>query len=321
MAYFGNATPGTTSTATPPTNNKAASRFNLAIAGTIDSIIVVYSSGHGASKAIIYADSAGTPGAFIAQSAELAADGTTGTYRYTFSPGVSLAAGNYWLGIWSVTAGTNSLCRALTSGIYFNAQTYSSGGSPANPFGSASIANFAYPIQATYAPALTAGTYAGNTTGADRISGTSGTSANNMAVIPISAPPLNVNSLVWCCSDVAASAHVKAVIYDASGAGGAPGALLGTSNQLTGIAAGVNTFTFPASVPVSGNIFAGIHTDAALVSHTATGATGYFKAATYASGPPSTFGAGSTTTNLATAWVAGTALATAARQGAVTVIT
>lgn len=319
MAWFGNTVTGANSIQAPPANDKAASKFALAFDGTITSVTMVYSGGRTAgARAVIY-DSTGVgglPGALLGVSNELATGPTAGVwYKYTFPSGIHLTAagGPYWLGIWSGTVATCA-CLTLTNGIAFNVNTYSSTGNPSNPFGaSPSQTGSVYPIAGVYTPDFITSapnSYAGYPALADP-SGTSlfAPSANQMVVFPISVSGGQIDSITWQTS-AAASGHVKAVVYDATGAGGTPGTLLGTSSELTNPAAGLNTATFATGVPVSGTVYIGLHADVNLSTFGATLPSGsaYSKpGATYSSGPPSTFGTPTTVSNGINIWANSTA--------------
>lgn len=326
MAYFGNATTAANSVQSPPANDKAVSNFSLINDANLSSIIITYftlTSGS-KNKAVIY-DSTGTgglPGALIAQSAEFVATGTGGAITFTFSPSVNLtAAGSpYWLGMWSDTQGS-TMCRALTGGIKFNSNTYSSGGSPSNPFGaSPSTANFQYPIVAPYTPTLSAGTYSGEIVGFTPTSLSTVTyPGNNLGMIQTTSSVVagsSITSLTFFLSDNRASAKVKGVVYANDGAAGYPGTLLGTTPELVGPVAGGNVVTFGSAISITGKPYIGLFTDTALPTYFVVDATrkNYDGSATYGT-PPSTFpGGASSTNNQPALWANGTFLSTRANS-------
>src|SRR5436190_22298298 len=119
MATFGDLNAGATGVGAPPANSKAVSKFTLDRAGTVD-VVSVAGSGSSHIKAVIYdnSGSGGLPGARKGISQEVLSP--SGQVNYTFSPGVALAAGDYWLGFIGDTGGLAN-CVALTNGIAYNA--------------------------------------------------------------------------------------------------------------------------------------------------------------------------------------------------------
>src|SRR5215472_909750 len=320
MAWFGNTNNTGTATNAPPANDKAVSKFTPDFDGTLNAITFYTSTGRASgSRAVVY-DASGTgglPGNLIGVTNELATT-SAGWSKYTFPSGLSLtvAGGPYWIGIWCGTL-VNTPCPTLTNGIAYNANTYSGTGNPSNPFGaSPTMANVVYPVTGVYDPSFIAGSpnswrvypsTADSTNSASNVPG-----ANAMALSPVASNNMGtVNSISWEMS-AAAVGHVKAVIYDASGAGGAPGNLLGTSNEITNPVMGLNTATFASPVTVSGNIYIGLHADVNLPSYAATttftgGTNSYTKTGvTYSGGPPSSFGVGTPGSTSINIWASGT---------------
>jgi len=317
VAWFGNTNNAGTATNAPPANDKAVSKFTPDFSGTLNSITFYASSIRSAgSRALIYdaSGSGGLPGNLVGVSVEVPTTALASWSKYTFTPALSLTAGvPYWIGIWSGTL-VNTPCPTLTNGIAYNANTYSSTGNPSNPFGaSPTIANFVYPVAGVYDPAFITGSpnsWRGYPSAADPTNTLSNAPpANWMVVSPVNANTSGtVNSISWY-SAAAATGHVKAIIYDSSGTGGAPGARLGVSNEITNPVMGLNTATFSSGIPVSGNIYIGLHADVALPSYAGSlggPGNGYSIAATYASGPPSTFGSGSSGSTTINIWANGT---------------
>lgn len=225
--------------------------------------------------------------------------------QYTFSPTVALSGATmYWIGVWAATASTAS-CVPLTGGIAFNANTYSSSAAPSNPFGaSPSQNNFQYPIVADYTPTLPNTTFGYLDNGNPATNGLPLTiPANAVSVWPTSGSG-TINSLVLFLSQAFPLANARAVVYDATGAGGAPGNLLGSSNNVTSLTINANEFVFTSAIHVSGSFYIGIITDTPLTAYFATGSTSYVVNRTYTSGPPAAFGTPtSTTTQVPTIWV------------------
>lgn len=318
MAYFGNATGGASSVQAPPANDKAVSQFTLINDCTVSSVVIKYFTtiGGSKSKAIIY-DSSGTggkPGNLIAQSAEVVGAGSGGT-TYTFSPAVSLTAagGPYWVGMWSDSANTAD-CAALTAGIAFNANTYSTGGSPTNPFGSSpSTSNFQYPILIPYTPTLSPGTYSGELVGFTPGSFSTATyPANNLGMIQFTSSAQSGNSitsLTFFLSDNRASAKVKGVVYANDGTSGYPGTLLGVTPELVGPVAGGNTVIFGSAISLTGGQpYIGLFTDTALPTYFVvdTGRKNYDGGATYGTAPSTFPGGASSSNNQPALWANGT---------------
>ncbi len=317
MAYFGDLNSGGNNVQAPPNNDKAASKFTLAFDALVDKLFIrynSYTSGH--AKAIIY-DSTGVgglPGAFIAQSTEVTTGTSSSVNAFTFSPSVSLTAagGPYWIGVWSDAATSTSLCQTLSNGVVFNANTYSSGGSPSNPFGaSPSTANDQYPILARYRPSLTGGTYSGELVGADDPNNTISYTANTLKVLQLDASNIagsSITSVTFFLSVASAGAKVKVVVYDNTGTAGKPGSLLGSSAEQVGVAIGANTISLPSPVSFTGQPYIGVFTDTTLTSYFRVDATraDYTGSSTYSGGVPGTFPTPSSSTSQPALWANGT---------------
>jgi hypothetical protein len=106
-------------------------------------------------KGIMYADSSGAPGALIAVSNELSFPNTdaAGWYDLTFPTPLSLAAGNYWIGV--LIGGTVRAAQfrytKVTNSRDTNANSYSSG--PSDPFGAIQVVDSEQmSLYATYTP-------------------------------------------------------------------------------------------------------------------------------------------------------------------------
>jgi hypothetical protein len=125
-------------------------------AGTVDKLTMHCQGGTSAQvmKAVIYADSSGSPGALLGTGTEvtIGASQAEGDVDFPFSPGVHLAAGLYWLGIHS----------GATTGAYFwydlaggNPQKYNTDtyvGGATDPFGAGTNDSGDATIYATYTP-------------------------------------------------------------------------------------------------------------------------------------------------------------------------
>jgi hypothetical protein len=129
-------------TSAPPANDKAVSKYTATLTGSVSSVIFTFNgSGANATKAVIYADSSGAPGALLSVSTNTLTG--VGEKEFTFS-GVSVTSGTaYWFGV-VMGAGTSGInCPPLTNGILYNSGP--STAAPSNPFGTGTTANFRYP--------------------------------------------------------------------------------------------------------------------------------------------------------------------------------
>ena len=154
---FGDTTVGA-SAESDPANLKSASKFALPSAGTLSKLSLYLqptgTAGTQSFEGVVYAESAGAPGALLASTTALAfkSTSTAGWYELNFSAAVKLAAGSYWLGFISgSTAGIGAFrYEKVTAGLDYNVNPYTSG--PSNPFGSATIVALRPSLYATYTP-------------------------------------------------------------------------------------------------------------------------------------------------------------------------
>ncbi len=298
---------------TPPANFKAVSKFTLDYDGVIDAIFIFYNILlAGNAKAVIYdsTELGGLPGAFIAQSLEVNNAASTGlAVKYSFSPGVSLSAGSYWIGIWSASQSTSS-CQVLSSGIIYNANTYISG-APSNPFGTIpSSANFFYPIIARYRPILAKDTYSGELVGMDDTS-LAQYPNNNIGVIQLDASYAtgsSIDSITFFLAANYPSAKVKVVVYANDGPVGSPRTLLGASSEVVGQSLGKNTISFTSPITITDRPYIGLFTDTDLNTyrHVDAGRANYYGAASYGSAPSSFPNSPTSTSNQPPLWANGT---------------
>ena len=97
------------------------------------------------------------------------------------------------------------------------------------------------------------------------------------------------NLAFWSKIDYTISnSHVRIKVYQDDGGGGNPGTLLGESGSYPIVSTGVSSFSVNATIPASGNVWAGFETDnAALTLYYLTGAAASEKAVahTFGSGP------------------------------------
>jgi hypothetical protein len=142
MGTIGNSSSSYTQTNNADANYKRATRFLCPESGNVATVSLYCScdsGGAGTWKAVIYADSAGSPGALSGTSAEVSTSaGSSRAWRTaTFSSPVAVTAGSYyWIGFISGTGYLNYHVTSGTTGTgKYNADTYSGGA--ADPFGSA----------------------------------------------------------------------------------------------------------------------------------------------------------------------------------------
>jgi RHS repeat-associated protein len=105
-------------------------------------------------RALIYADSSGSPGALKATSVQvtIVKGRARGWVDFTISPAVTLPAGDYWLVLHSGTNAniTRRFGDTVTGAERNNADTYSDGA--ADPFGTPTSGNWSWSTNATYTP-------------------------------------------------------------------------------------------------------------------------------------------------------------------------
>lgn len=154
MAIFGTNTDGG-STSPANANRMLVAKYALPVGGTVTAVNAIYATDSGAenSKAVIYADSAGSPGALLASSASVAA--ASGDVAHSLS--VHLAAGTYWIG--TVVDSFQYGWRFAASGGNYAFSDPNSFASPSNPFGApSSTGTSLISVYATYtADAVDAG--------------------------------------------------------------------------------------------------------------------------------------------------------------------
>jgi hypothetical protein len=111
-------------------------------------------SGQQVLKGLIYADSAGAPGALLGVSQQLTftSTGSAGWYDLVFASPIKLTAGNYWIGV--ITGATSNVAGfrydSVAGSRDYNANTYTSG--PTNPFGAVTVDAEQTSLYATYSP-------------------------------------------------------------------------------------------------------------------------------------------------------------------------
>ncbi len=139
-------------------NRKRVNRYALPTAGSVTKLsIYLAPTGHSGAQAIegvLYADSAGKPGALLGTTNPITFSSTqaAGWYDLTFPSPVSLTAGNYWIGVLTGTTADVAGYRydSVSASRDYNSNTYTSG--PSNPFGSVTSDNQQTSLYATYTP-------------------------------------------------------------------------------------------------------------------------------------------------------------------------
>ncbi len=137
---------------------KRVNRYALPSAGSVTKLNVYLAptatSGQELLKGILYADSAGAPGALLGTSEQLTfkSTNTAGWYGLPFSSPVKLAAGNYWIGV--MTGPTASVAGfrfdSVSGSRDYNANPFASG--PTDPFGAVTTDSEQMSVYATYTP-------------------------------------------------------------------------------------------------------------------------------------------------------------------------
>jgi RHS repeat-associated protein len=140
-------------------NLKSGNKITLSQQGRFTKISA-YLDGNGTGsgsqtvRALIYADSSGSPGALKATSAQvtIAKGRAAGWVDFTISPAITLPSGDYWLVLHSGTTAniTRRFGDTLTGAERNNTDTYSDGA--ADPFGTATTGNWSWSTYATYTP-------------------------------------------------------------------------------------------------------------------------------------------------------------------------
>jgi hypothetical protein len=132
---------------------KQASKYTLGENGSVSSISAYFGSTSTLTRLVIYADSAGAPGSFLGVTEEKAAPTTSNVNEWLSfllpSP-LNLGAGDYWLGFWCSTSAFPFFYYDLDGARAYNVNTYSSSGTPSDPFGTPTTDAVGYSIYASY---------------------------------------------------------------------------------------------------------------------------------------------------------------------------
>jgi hypothetical protein len=158
MATFGNTvvggTPGSQSG-----NFKGCNAAVLTETGTVSKLSAWLETLSGTTQAfrgVIYQDSAGAPGAFVAVTTEFVMPGNTpaGWVDFNFPSPPVLIAATYQIGLWfGQSGGAANYYNDATGTLNYNtSDTYSSSSNPVDPFGAPSTAPQLWSLYATYTP-------------------------------------------------------------------------------------------------------------------------------------------------------------------------
>ncbi len=155
---FGTTTVGGSSD-TFAANRKRVNRYALSTAGSVSKLSIYLAptsnSGQQLIEGVVYAESAGAPTTLLGTSTPLTFKSTNvaGWYELNFATPLSLAAGNYWIGI--ITGESSGVAgfryTSVTNSRDYNTNTYTSG--PSNPFGTPTTDSEEMSIYATYSTA------------------------------------------------------------------------------------------------------------------------------------------------------------------------
>src|SRR5437764_2828283 len=152
---FGKTSVGATAD-TFASERKRVNSYALSVSGSVTKLSVYLAptgtSGQQVLKGVIYSDAAGKPETLLGVSEQLtfSSSSPAGWYDLPFSSPVSLAAGNYWIGV--TTGPTNSVAGfrydSVSGARAYNANSYSAG--PSNPFGAVTTDSEQTSLYATY---------------------------------------------------------------------------------------------------------------------------------------------------------------------------
>jgi len=157
---FGTTTPGTQADSAT-TNYKEVSKFSAPAAGTVTKVTGYISglagaaSGTQAVRAVLYADSNGSPGALLGMSNQVTvtAGQAWGWVDFNFSTPISIQAGTVWMGYIAACCDLTQLrYDPLANDTRYNVDAGGYADGPSNPFGTASTIGFHYSLYATYTP-------------------------------------------------------------------------------------------------------------------------------------------------------------------------
>ncbi|MCW3027812.1 MAG: hypothetical protein JWN81_1023, partial [Solirubrobacterales bacterium] len=159
-SMFGKTTVGASTDSGMFANFKIVHSATLPVAGSVSKLSVyavpgINSPSPQALKAVIYADSGGSPGALLATGTQVTYTGSTngsGWFSLPLATPLKLSAGSYWLGFMTstTTKGMGYRYDSVTNSRAYNENPYASG--PTNPFGTATKDSEQASIYARYTP-------------------------------------------------------------------------------------------------------------------------------------------------------------------------
>jgi hypothetical protein len=161
MPTFGNTVIGGTFSTQNP-NFKGVNAAVLTETGTVQKLSAYLQTPAAPTQAlrgVIYNDSSGTPGTFVAVTTEVVVAGSSppAWVDFVFSSPPTIPAATYQIGLWFGSAGGNIryYFDATATLNYNTTDTYSSSSNPVDPYGAASQASQLMSLYATYTPAST----------------------------------------------------------------------------------------------------------------------------------------------------------------------
>jgi subtilisin family serine protease len=304
---FGHTTVGEHTDSGMFSNYKIVNAATLGVAGSVSRLDVysipgIDSPSPQALKAVIYADSGGSPGALVATGTEVIYRGNvngSGWFELPFAKPVALAAGSYWLGFitGASSEGMGYRYDTLANSRAYNANAFSAG--PTNPFGTTTKDSELASLYATYTPAAPVQSTFGKTT----VGANSDSFAENRKRVSSYALPTagTVRSLSVYLQPSGHSGQqlIEGVLYGDSG--GKPGALIATTSQLTFKstgAAGWYTLTFPSPPKLAAGeywlgVITGAGNDVAGFRYDNASGSRLYNANVFTAGPSNPFGAAS----------------------------
>lgn len=249
-------------------------------------------------KAVIYTDSAGSPGSLVITGTEVTLATADANTTKTLSLGATqtLTAGvTYWIG---AIYNNTFTWRGIGGTTKWKANTYASG-APASPTGfSSSSTRIIVRVNGTASTGLL-----GNWD-VDLLGTNYNMAPDEVDLVQITMPSSGYGTpasiFARMPTAVTAGDKFKAVIYTDSG--GSPSALVATGAEYTIGAGDINkqvemAFSSPPNLSASTAYWIGVHASGGTDVISNSGGTAKFKAATYGSGPPSSISSPSSSPN------------------------
>lgn len=251
MATFGKATDGTSSSGTSSARKRVSSA-SPASDGIVQTATIrnwiFGGTGNGNTKAIIYADSGGSPGAILAISDQLNISNTSeqaNTYTFSGAQKITVVGGTtYWIGfIQDTLSGSGSLTVSRDStgnGHKFDANTYAS---PEDPYGTATNATGIIDCFITYLPIPVLTTDTATATGTTTASATGNVSSDGGSTI-------TERGFVVSTSSNPTISDSKTIVSGTTGAmnGSITGLVTGTTYHIRAYATTVNGTAYGADL-------------------------------------------------------------------------